>query len=220
MAWERPRICPNVLLVEGAEDLKAIPYIMEANGVAWPEKPPKAPVWIEQYEGYSNLLKPEVLATELQTNGLQALGMIIDADENMTDRWQETLTSCRSRITDLPEDLPNDGLIHETEEGVRVGIWMMPDNTSRGMLETFLSLMIPAVSEPIWEYAKTATAAAQKLGAPFSPAHQDKANIYTWLAWQRPPGQPFPYALKDKILEPTHPNAHAFVTWFKRLYNL
>jgi hypothetical protein len=220
MAWERPRNCPNVLLVEGTEDLKAIPYIMEANGVDWPDKPPKAPVWLEQYEGYSNLLKPEVLETELRTTGLKALGMILDADEEFHDRWQETRESCLSSIADLPEALPKSGLIHKTAQGIRFGIWIMPDNTSRGMLETFLSFMIPTASEPIWEYAQEATTEAKNRGALFSPSHIDKANIYTWLAWQRPPGQPFPYALKDKIIEPTQADVQTFVTWFKTLYGL
>jgi hypothetical protein len=220
MAWERPRICPNLLLVEGAEDLKTIPYIMEANGVTWPDKPPKAPVWIEQYEGYSNLLKPETLELELKTNGLEVLGMIIDADTDASHRWQETRQSCRVSIPDLPEDLPQSGLIHTTEGGIKFGLWMMPDNTSRGMLETFLSLMIPDDRAPLWEYAQEATEAAKRLGAAFVPTHTDKAHIYTWLAWQKPPGQPFPYALKDRILDPSHPNAEMFITWFKTLYSL
>lgn len=220
MSWERPRICPNVLLVEGAEDLKAIPYIMEANGVPWDAKPKNAPVWIEQSEGWSNLLEKDILSTELQNRGLKALGMIIDADADMNDRWQEIYTACRSSIADLPEALPETGLIHTTDQGIRFGIWVMPDNRSRGMLETFLSMMIPNDSEPLWEYAKTATIEAKNRGATFIPAHLDKANIYTWLAWQKPPGQPFPYALKDKILEPTHPQAQTFVNWFKQLYNL
>jgi hypothetical protein len=220
MPWERPRICPNLLLLEGAEDLKTIPYIMEANGVTWPEKPPKAPVWIEQYEGYSNLLKPETLELELKTNGLEILGMIIDADEDAGNRWQQTRQSCRVSIPDLPEDLPKSGLIHTTEDGIKFGIWIMPDNTSRGMLETFLSLMIPAGCEPLWEHAKESAQAAQQRGATFSLTHMDKANIYTWLAWQKPPGQPFPYALKDRIFNPSHPNAQMFITWFKTLYGL
>jgi hypothetical protein len=220
MALERPRICRNILLVEGAEDRKTIPYIMEANGVSWPEKPRQAPVWIEQYEGYSNLLQPEVLATELKTNGLESLGMVIDADADMNDRWQAIYTSCRSFIPDLPEALPETGLIHKTEQGIRFGIWVMPDNRSRGMLETFLSLMIPDNSDSLWQYAKAATEEAKKIGAPFIPNHIDKANIYTWLAWQCPPGQPFPYALKDKIFDPTHPQAQKFVAWFKQLYGL
>ena len=152
-----------MLLVEGTEDLKTIPYIMEANGIIWPEKPPKAPVWIEQYEDYSNLLKPEIPQTELLTNGLKALGMIIDSDENFDTRWKEIRKSCLHSIPDLPEQLPQAGMIHETTDGIRFGLWMMPDNISRGMLETFLSLMIPESNELIWQCAQDATSEAKKM---------------------------------------------------------
>jgi hypothetical protein len=216
---KRPTTCPNVLIVEGMEDLKTIPYIMESNGVIWPS-PTKAPVWIEQYEGYSNILKPETIETELKASGLKVLGMIIDADENANNRWAEVRQSCLSSSLDLPEDLPQDGLIYTTATGVKFGVWMMPDNTSRGMLETFLSLMIPETSTPLWQYAQEATEEAKNQGALFIPSHTDKANIYTWLAWQRPPGQPFPYAVKDKILDPNHPKVQVFINWFKTLYSL
>ena len=152
-----------MLLVEGTEDLKTIPYITEANGIIWPEKPPKAPVWIEQYEDYSNLLKPEIPQTELLTNGLKALGMIIDSDENFDTRWKEIRKSCLYSIPDLPEQLPQAGMIHETTDGIRFGLWMMPDNISRGMLETFLSLMIPESNELIWQCAQDATSEAKKM---------------------------------------------------------
>jgi hypothetical protein len=220
---KRPKVCPHLLLVEGNEDLKTIPYLMEANGIDWPS-PSEAPVWIEQYEGYSNLLRSDVIKSEMGTSGLQALGIMIDADENAVDRWEEVRRACLPVIPNLPENLPESGLIYKTmdadEKVIRFGVWMMPNNISPGMLETFLGLMIPESSERLWEYAQAATTEAKNRGALFSPSHTDKANLYTWLAWQRPPGEPFPYALKDKILEPTRADVQTFVTWFKTLYGL
>ncbi len=58
-----------------------------------------------------------------------------------------------------------------------------------GMLETFLTYMIPDENEPIWNYAKTVVMEAKNLSAPFIENHTDKANIHTWLAWQNPPGR-------------------------------
>jgi hypothetical protein len=183
---KRPPVCPHLLLVEGNEDLKTIPYLMEANGINWPS-PSTAPVWIEQYEGYSNLLRPDVIQSEIRTRGLRALGIMVDADENAVDRWQEVRQACLPVIPDFPENLPESGLVYETvdadEKVIKFGVWMMPNNVSPGMLETFLGMMIPASSKPIWEYAQEATAEAKNRGALFSPAHLDKANIYTWLAW-------------------------------------
>jgi len=43
----------------------------------------------------------------------------------------------------LPNTLPETGLIHLTDTQIKFGIWMMPDNKMRGMLETFLAYMIP-----------------------------------------------------------------------------
>ena len=58
-------------------------------------------------------------------------------------------------------------------------------------------------------------------GAKIKPNHIDKANIYTWLAWQDKPEQQIGIAVKKKtIFDPTHPNAQKFVTWFKDLYEL
>jgi hypothetical protein len=50
--------------------------------------------------------------------------------------------------------------------------------------------------------------------------HCDKANIYTWLAWQNPPGRQLHQAIIERILNPQHPNAQKFVKWFKNLYGL
>ena len=99
----------------------------------------------------------------------------------------------------------------------------MPDNKMRGMLETFLTSIIPTGNEPLWQFAQEAAQEAKSKGATFKDTHLDKANIYTWLAWQDPPGlqihEPIKHS-KDQILNPMHPNAQKFVTWFKNLYDL
>jgi hypothetical protein len=48
----------------------------------------------------------------------------------------------------------------------------------------------------------------------------DKANLYTWLAWQDEPGQTPGHALTRKILDPSSPSALSFVKWFMALYSL
>ncbi|WP_375493755.1 DUF3226 domain-containing protein [uncultured Nostoc sp.] len=44
--------------------------------------------------------------------------------------------------------------------------------------------------------------------------------MYTWLAWQEEPGRQLHQAIKYGILNPEHPKAQTFVTWFKTLYEL
>jgi hypothetical protein len=209
----------KVLLVEGKQDVRVIPELIEANGVNWGTRK-KPVVFIRDYDGYQKLVDPDVISTELQASGLSALGIMIDADDNPTGRWQSIRSASLKSIPDLPEALPEDGLIHTTPTGIQFGIWIMPHNKMRGMLETFLTYMIPTGSEILWQFAQTVTKDAKGKGAVFTDPHLDKANIYTWLAWQNPPGRQLHQAIMERILHPKHPNAQRFVTWFKTLYGL
>jgi len=212
-------IYPKVLLVEGKQDARVIPELIEANGVNWGNK--KNPiVYIRDYNGYQNLVDPDKISTELQASGLTVLGIMIDADDNTMERWQTIRSACLPSIPDIPETLPEEGLIHFASNGIRFGIWIMPDNKMHGMLETFLTYMIPAGNEVLWQLAQQVVQEAKSRGAMFADAHFDKSNIYTWLAWQDPPGRQLHQAIMERLLNPIHPKAQKFVTWFKNLYEL
>ena len=175
----------KVLLVEGKQDVRVIPELIEANGVDWGTR--KSPVvYIRDYDGYQKLVDPDVISTELQASGLSVLGIMIDADDNPVRRWQSIRSASLKSIPDLPEALPENGLIHTTPNGIKFGIWIMPDNKMRGMLETFLTYMIPTGNEALWQFAQEVAQEAKDKGAVFTDSHLDKVNIYTWLAWQNP----------------------------------
>lgn len=74
-------IYPKVLLVEGKQERLVIPELMEANGIDWGTRTSPV-VYIRDYDGYQNLVDPDVISTELQASGLSVLGIIIDADDN------------------------------------------------------------------------------------------------------------------------------------------
>ncbi len=157
-------IHPNILLVEGKEDLRVIPQLIEANGINWGTKK-KPIVYIRDYDGYENLVKPDEISTELQASGLAALGIMVDADENPTERWQSIRNASLKSIPDLPETLPEEGLIHTIPNGIKFGIWIMPNNKMCGMLETFLTYMIPDDNESLWQFAQEAVQGAKGKGA-------------------------------------------------------
>ncbi len=53
------------LLVEGAEDKRVIPELIEANGIPWGTR--RQPiVYIEDFDGIENLLAPKAISTELK----------------------------------------------------------------------------------------------------------------------------------------------------------
>ncbi|MFW5764028.1 MAG: DUF3226 domain-containing protein [Coleofasciculus sp.] len=193
--------------------------LIEANGIPWREKEigRKVP-YIEPY-GNDEFIDADVISTELKGSGLTTLGLIVDADDNLSARWDSIRNACLKSMHDFPEQLPETGLIYSIG-GIKFGVWIMPDNQKRGMLETFLAYMIPNESEPFWQYAQDVVTEAKHRGVPFIDAHFDKANIYTWLAWQNPPGRQLHNAIMEHILNPQHPQAQPFMTWLKKLYDL
>jgi hypothetical protein len=205
------------LIVEGEQDKRVIPYLMEANGIAWLRG--KEPVDIQSYGGDS-LINAYRISARLKETGLTHLGLILDADDDAYTRWQSIRNACLLSIPDIPEQIPATGLIMNTQDDKKFGIWIMPDNVLRGMLETFLAYLVPDESEPLWQYAQEVVAAAKAQGAKFINSHIDKAYIYSWLAWQNPPGRQLHNAIEEKILDPQHPKAQVFVNWFKGLYDL
>ena len=202
-----------LLLVEGKQEYLVIPKLMERNGVILGEQNPE----IIPCNGTSNLLKR--IPIRLKESSLSILGVIIDADDNPTGCWDSVKHAASKIIPDLPKKLPESGLIYETDNGVRFGVWIMPNNIMRGMLETFLADIIPDGHELTWEFAKESVREAKNRGAKYTPTQIDKANIYTWLAWQDPPDKQLHLAMWGS-LDPKHPNAQKFVTWFRALYGL
>ncbi|MEM7183285.1 MAG: DUF3226 domain-containing protein [Spirochaetota bacterium] len=207
------------LIVEGEQDMRVIPELIEANGIPWGEKKEEAVVYIHSY-GSDQFIDSTSISAELKASKLRSLGLLVDADDNLEDRWKSIKNACSKSIPNIPENLPETGLIHETSLGVKFGVWIMPDNKTKGMLETFLSYLVPDESEPLWQYAVEATQNANEKGASFKDVHVDKAKIYTWLSWQNPPGRQLHNAVMEKILDPQHPKAQLFVNWFKQLYDL
>jgi hypothetical protein len=212
-------VTDKVLLVEGKDDKFVIAELMKSHGLNFTTA--KDIEWIKPSNGYENLAKQEVIATELLASGLTILGIIIDADEHPNDRWTSIRNVCLKSIPNLPKDLPENGLIWNAPNDIKFGIWIVPDNKMRGMLETFLADIIPEENQVLWEFAKESVQEAKVRGSKVTPNHIDKANIYTWLAWQEPSGLQISTAVKKRtIFDRTHPNAQKFVTWFKTLYGL
>lgn len=213
---------PKQLVVEGPPDLFAIARLMQAY-VDWQEGNAAAitaPVYIHTGNGATEILKQDFLPVFLKNSVLRIGGVVLDADTNPPGRYQSIRDLCLPQFPDLPTVLPTGGLIVENQQGKRFGVWIMPDNQSAGSIETFLKWLVPSNHAGTWSYAEQVVATARSMGCGCRDAHVAKANLYTWLAWQDPPGQSPGTALAQKILDPHSPHAAAFVTWFKDLYQL
>jgi hypothetical protein len=207
------------MAVEGYDDLFSVVGLMRAH-IPWPDDPRSAPVHIRIGFGAEGILKRGFLDGLLKSNVVKTLGVMLDADTIPLGRYQSIRALCQPFFPALPAILPEDGLVIENDDHKRLGVWIMPDNHSEGNLETFLRFLVPSKLQAVWKHAVESTEIAKKVGCEYRDSHIEKANLYTWLAWQDPPGQSPGECLTRKILDPNATSAAAFVTWFKKLYQL
>jgi hypothetical protein len=177
-------------------------------------------VEIKELDGIEKLLKPGLIEAESKTPGLKALGVIIDANDAFDSRWSRVRERCRKVAADFPDDVLPGGVIHVNADGLRMGVWIMPDNRSRGMLETFLSLLLIPERVPLWNYANESCDRASGIAGCYTPAHRDKARVHTYLAWVEPPGLSLPYSILKRAFDARLPLAENFARWFMDLYQL
>jgi len=188
--------------------------------VPWPQLPYDAPVRIEVGKSADEILDRDYLNLLLKSSDIDCLGIMLDADTKPRSRYQRIRNECLAYFPSLPDDISTNGVVAEDGEGKRFGVWVMPDNTSDGGLETFLRRMVPSEAEPLWRHAGESFESAKGIGAACRECHYAKAQLYTWLAWQDPPGQHPGIALTKKMLDPLAVSATPFVNWFKTLYRM
>ena len=205
----------QVLLVEGNDDLHVIAALCECFNV-------KESFGIKDCNGIDNILAG--LHVRLKGSGeIKTLGVVIDADSQAVGRWLSVreILQKTGRYDYVPDDCPPDGLVinPRVDGDMRFGLWIMPDNRTDGMLEDFVTFLIPKGDRllPIADKVLKEIEMTQ-LNA-YSVAHHEKARIHTWLAWQESPGTPMGQAITKKYLETDSAICHNFVDWLNRLYN-
>ncbi|MGO4884719.1 MAG: DUF3226 domain-containing protein [Bryobacteraceae bacterium] len=214
----RKRDYPKILIVEGVDDKHCVIGLMKHH-IDWPEASDGWPVWIEVGNSVDEILVPAYVTTEIKASNAKIVGVVLDSDLTAAGRYDRVRQLCTSLFPSMPAAMPKQGLIVHNEDK-RFGLWVMPDNSSPGDLETFLRYLVPEKQNALWHQACQSVAAAVSAGADCRSAHIMKAQLYTWLAWQDPPGYSPGLALTRKILDPQSEYAAAFVRWFRELYQI
>ncbi len=210
------------LLVEGIDDKHSVIHLLARHGFDFDDGA-KRPVDVDDYGGIDKLLQGVVTATSTYPR----VGVIIDADHPPFDRWAQLGGGLMRageergyepiRLPDVPA--PGGTIVPGRNVDWKFGVWVMPDNVQRGMLEDFLAALVPA-DDVCWPLAVQSTRRARELGAPLKLLHESKGAMHAWLAWQDPSGQPFGTALRSKALRHDTAVALAFLDWFKRLFDV
>jgi hypothetical protein len=197
------------LVVEGNDDQHVLWALLKHHNF-------KPEFKIEVNEGIEQLLKG--LPVRLSLRNYERLGVVVDADLDITARWnglKRILTDAGySGLPDVPDPA---GTVVEHADGTRVGLWLMPDNVLPGMLEDYVALLIPE-GDTLIGRAKHCLDEVPVAERRFLENHYTKALIHTWLAWQAKPGTPLGQAITNRSLDPESPHVAGFLQWLTRLF--
>jgi len=148
----------------------------------------------------------------LKQSGFETLGIIIDADAEIKSRWSTLKSIFSKQGISLPDEIPNEGLILKTNS-VTIGVWIMPNNDLNGMLEDFISFLIPKEDELLPVATQTLEAIEKEKLNKYIPAHKSKALIHSWLSWQEDPGTPMGLAITKKFLTTQEEICKRLIAW-------
>lgn len=203
------------LLVEGPDDEHVIKHLCgNRNGPV---------VDVTQHGGIDRLLETLHLRLREANGDGDAVGIVVDADTDLPARWQ----SLRGRLIqagyqDVPQIPGANGTILEPPADPqsllpRVGVWIMPDNRTTGILEDFLRLLVPQNSR-LFAHVEASVSSIPAGERRFSAVAEPKALIHTWLAWQQEPGKRLGTAITAGFLDADAPEATELVIWLNRLF--
>lgn len=113
------RIRPRVLVVEGQDEKRVFPELLELAGIPWPKG--NEPVDIEERDGIDNILEVGFIETTLKASGVQAVGIVVDANGDPTSRWQQLRSRLAESYPEFPVELPAAGVIYAAADKTRVG---------------------------------------------------------------------------------------------------
>ena len=195
----------NVLLIEGPDDKHVVWHLRCKLA-------PRLRFDCLDKEGYPQLLR--AIPVEMKAPGRQAVGVLMDADDDVAARWR----AIRNRVTNTSGTFPTAPLLGGTilPGKPRVGIWLMPDNQNTGQLEDFVLQLLPA-EDPVWPLAERFVDGIPEVHREFRSQKERRAKIHAWLATRERPRQ-MGAAIGAGSLNATAPAAEALVDWLTALF--
>ena len=141
---------PNrkILLVEGRDDKYVLINICASHDVPSPR--------IQSLGDVERLLDHIPVRLRDFNEENDVVGVVIDADTSLESRWQSIQDRLREAgYGDIPVIPHTEGTILQPPFGThlpRVGVWIMPDNRTTGILEDFLRFLVPQQPNSLFDH--------------------------------------------------------------------
>ena len=198
------------LLVEGNDDLHVLWALCEKFKI-------RQSFDIIDCKGISNIY--EQIPTRFKQSEIKTIGIIIDADTNLSTRWDSLKDILNKQGYNPPMELPSNGFIAQNSDNITVGVWIMPNNNLNGMLEDFIAFLVPN-DDKLLPIVRTNLDNIEKEALnKYLLIHKSKATIHSWLALQEDPGTPMGLSITKKYLSTNEENCLILINWLNNLFN-
>ena len=222
----------QMIVVEGDTDKEFIECLCKSLGISAEIKhfPPKALTKLQlatpdnngtpfnSKEGVYNILRS--LIKRLEDGDLENLAIIVDADQTVgTSRgFVETVKQIEKRLKPYERIDSQHGLIFKHPQGgYPIGVWIMPNNQDDGALESWISACINNTELPLFNHATTiVNELSTTFNRTFTGNKKAKAEVATWLAWQRSPSIGLYAAVP--LLNTQSPHYRNLITWLNYVF--
>lgn len=168
----------RILLVEGQDDKHVIRHLRDRHQ-------PETPFSISEKGNIGKLL--DSISPEIKTPGRLAVGILVDANDDLNARWKAITDRLRKANIQAPSSPDPTGTTIDGQNGTpRVGIWLMPDNISPGEIEDFVTTMIPQ-GDPVWPRSESYIDGIPEVERKFAEGKTQRAKLHAWLATRADP---------------------------------
>lgn len=210
---EAPMPNKRILLVEGENDKHVILALQGVNKRRFLDKDE-----IHACGDCDKLI--EQFPVRLNESDISRLGILMDADANLAARWSQIRVKAEAAgYRGISASPSKEGTIIEAPDNSilpRVGIWLMPDNQSSGILEDYLKFLVPPECK-LFAHAKSVV--DQLPEKRFSQTATTNALIHTWLAWQKDPGRPLGQSITARYLDAKVAQVDTLMNWLQNLFD-
>lgn len=171
-------------------------------------------------EGVFNCLPIEL--KNLGDGHTTRLAVVLDADSEPDGGFQAARDRVGKIVTPFGYSLSDDGAggcIYQNNDGLAdFGLWVMPNNSHEGMLEDWVKYCMRSDEQTLFAHAVSAIDALP-VAPKFRAIHRSKAEVATWLAWQKRPGHGLYRAVEDDLID-THSQLYLELSaWLKHVFS-
>ncbi|WP_031438514.1 DUF3226 domain-containing protein [Methylobacter tundripaludum] len=164
----------------------------------------------------------ELLLPQLNDGELTHIAVIVDADyrDQQGLGYQKTIDRIAAIVKSFDFELDQgaqSGICFKNTDGLAdLGLWIMPNNQDEGMLEDWIKSCVNESEQALFQQA---TNAVKDISTRKFPDHSlSKAEVATWLAWQKQPGHGLYAAITDQLLDNEHPLFTELKQWLLNVF--